>query len=724
MKTMVISILVSILSVPTIAQNFWQQSNFPSFYSGEINSIDARNNIVIASSYQDGLAISTNGGDNWFPTFTTNSHFYSVAISKSGYLYAIGSDGVLYRSVNKGITWDQSSTNFYCNGPQIISCTNGYLYIGSYQGIFRSIDEGVNWTLQNNGLIVGGSSPFTRIESSSTGILVVATPSGVFKSTNNADSWVRVSPIGASNVAVNSLGYIFSNRYRESPYLHSDTLYRTTNNGVSWQPLRRWGGAFIFISPADDAIALADYNYTANYFLSTDYGITWTSIISEKSPVCMSYNGYGKYFMEIYELGIFSSNSLSGSWHPFNSGFPGSGTEVSSIISNSGKLIAGTHSFGLFSSTNNGITFSKISPLHIDKLAATSNAYIFGLSGAVGRSTDLGITWTWPQSGALYDLYSYSLYSNGSIVLTGGSDYFESAELDRSIDNGETWNKVYSINGAPGALEYKVIALAINTDGTALGCIEKRHKINPPLSNWNYSYAIIRSTDFGVFWSTSDFIYYKINNFSWNNSNVVYAATTHGLLKSEDDGLTWNNATNALPTLDLQSIVIDSNDNIYIGTGNTGVIFSSDNGEYWTTLNDGITDTIIHTLCISDEGYLFAGGEHDGVFRSADPINPEITPPAKLPNIYELFQNYPNPFNPVTKIKYSIPSVTLRQAQSDIEVTLKVYDILGREIAILVNEKNLRVIIKLSLMLQTFQAEFIFTGYGSEILWKQGRWFY
>jgi hypothetical protein len=55
---------------------------------------------------------------------------------------------------------------------------------------------------------------------------------------------------------------------------------------------------------------------------------------------------------------------------------------------------------------------------------------------------------------------------------------------------------------------------------------------------------------------------------------------------------------------------------------------------------------------------------------------------------FTLLQNYPNPFNPSTKIKYSIPAVTLRQAQSDISVTLKVYDVLGNEIETLVNEEN------------------------------------
>jgi len=55
---------------------------------------------------------------------------------------------------------------------------------------------------------------------------------------------------------------------------------------------------------------------------------------------------------------------------------------------------------------------------------------------------------------------------------------------------------------------------------------------------------------------------------------------------------------------------------------------------------------------------------------------------------FTLLQNYPNPFNPSTKIKYSIPAVTLRQAQSDISVTLKVYDVLGNEIETLVNEEK------------------------------------
>jgi probable HAF family extracellular repeat protein len=55
------------------------------------------------------------------------------------------------------------------------------------------------------------------------------------------------------------------------------------------------------------------------------------------------------------------------------------------------------------------------------------------------------------------------------------------------------------------------------------------------------------------------------------------------------------------------------------------------------------------------------------------------------PEGFALLQNYPNPFNPNTIIKYSIPSVGTRLALS---VQLKVYDVLGNEIATLVNEEK------------------------------------
>jgi hypothetical protein len=55
----------------------------------------------------------------------------------------------------------------------------------------------------------------------------------------------------------------------------------------------------------------------------------------------------------------------------------------------------------------------------------------------------------------------------------------------------------------------------------------------------------------------------------------------------------------------------------------------------------------------------------------------------QLPTVYKLYQNYPNPFNPVTKIQFSIPA----HSENGI-VILKIFDILGNEVAELVNEEK------------------------------------
>jgi len=84
--------------------------------------------------------------------------------------------------------------------------------------------------------------------------------------------------------------------------------------------------------------------------------------------------------------------------------------------------------------------------------------------------------------------------------------------------------------------------------------------------------------------------------------------------------------------------------------------------------------------------YLWFGGEGFTILKGNTElvINVENIENSFV-NDFRLDQNYPNPFNPVTKIKYEIPG----QARNDNAlVTLKVYDILGREVATLVNEEK------------------------------------
>jgi hypothetical protein len=60
-----------------------------------------------------------------------------------------------------------------------------------------------------------------------------------------------------------------------------------------------------------------------------------------------------------------------------------------------------------------------------------------------------------------------------------------------------------------------------------------------------------------------------------------------------------------------------------------------------------------------------------------------------VPAAFNLLQNYPNPFNPKTRVRFSVSTGGREgQVQSVSEVKLVVYDILGREVAVLVNERK------------------------------------
>ena len=87
---------------------------------------------------------------------------------------------------------------------------------------------------------------------------------------------------------------------------------------------------------------------------------------------------------------------------------------------------------------------------------------------------------------------------------------------------------------------------------------------------------------------------------------------------------------------------------------------------------------IDHSVLSGSYSYRLKQLDNDGTFKYSEPVEVTIN---QIPNDYSLNQNYPNPFNPSTTIAYDIPKTSL--------VRISVYDILGKEIKLLVNtEKN------------------------------------
>lgn len=87
---------------------------------------------------------------------------------------------------------------------------------------------------------------------------------------------------------------------------------------------------------------------------------------------------------------------------------------------------------------------------------------------------------------------------------------------------------------------------------------------------------------------------------------------------------------------------------------------------------------------IGDLEYRLKQIDHDGKYKycpAVAEVNFNVAD-VMMPKEFELSQNYPNPFNPSTKIKYAIPS---EESHGSVYVQLKIYDVLGNELATLVN---------------------------------------
>ena len=93
------------------------------------------------------------------------------------------------------------------------------------------------------------------------------------------------------------------------------------------------------------------------------------------------------------------------------------------------------------------------------------------------------------------------------------------------------------------------------------------------------------------------------------------------------------------------------------------------------TLNDTIFIITKKPITV-DDTYQFSTNLYDVILDIED---------ESISNNFELFQNYPNPFNPTTTIKYQLPTKVKSETAN---VKLIIYDILGREIATLVNQKQ------------------------------------
>jgi len=190
---------------------------------------------------------------------------------------------------------------------------------------------------------------------------------------------------------------------------------------------------------------------------------------------------------------------------------------------------------------------------------------------------------------------------------------------------------------------------------------------------------MLYSSNMGTNWATQTLTLSEITATCFNSPTLGMAAgstTSPGLLKTTDAGTTWTALTSPY-TVSISGIAGAQN-SWWIAQQGLNISFSSNDGAAWTTQYTVAAGSFYHMTKSRSGATIWAVRSNGGISRYGAPIigvNPIST---ETPSNYSVSQNYPNPFNPTTKINFALPKSGL--------VTLKVYDVVGKEVATLVNE--------------------------------------
>jgi len=381
-------------------------------------------------------------------------------------------------------------------------------------------------------------------------------------------------------------------------------------------------------------------------------------------------------FTQIYK----QVDSQTDFWRP--AGLAGHG--ILSIASDSqGNIFAGTGDSGLFRSLDQGESWLNVKnlPERFEAIAVGRNGFVYA---EAFRSTDEGMSWSGmplpPHASPFFQ--AIHVAPNGDIYIgVFDSDNFTGGLIYRSSDDGENWEDIN--DGLDSTLASSLLqhSFGILFAGSAWMNIFI-DRIDPP-NQWFFKGGLRKSIDTGRTWIHLSGLYDEgVSTLKEDSSGRLFAGTgTHGMYRSDDTGSTWLEVNAGLFTRSqkaISSMIINPRGHIFIATYG-GVFESSDNGDHWIARNEGLADTTVWSMTIDSAGYLYVG-TLSGIYRSIQSTSSVEHLGTDLPNQISLSQNYPNPFNPTTIINYSVPKPT--------HVKIIIYDVLGSEIATLVNERK------------------------------------
>jgi len=535
-------------------------------------------------------------------------------LSTGGTLYAGTHGGGIYRSLDAGRSWAESSEglsgqslfvlDLLAYGPALLAATR--------EGVFRSTDDGRSWTafregLTGNGLLGSGLLIYQN------SVYLGTDGGGVFRLNNDEQRWAAINDglkderLPDDGLKVNALLGRGTGLYAG---VYGGGVLRLKDDGRSWERLNGGlAGLDLYImSLAANGTSLVAGTFSHSLFRLNDGEQNWrpvnAGLPSNELRINALLSSGASLYAGTYGQGIYRSTNGAQSWEPFNNGLTGAAVYVNKLFTDGANLYAGTlegvsrfiEDGRRWNRSNAGIAASSVPAL----LQHPSGLYA-GTSGGVFRTTDDGLSWLSLNNGLAGDSLRVSaLEASGDSLFAGTS----SGGIYRSDDLGQNWVAQNNGLAGPGLSIYTLLTSGANLyAGTNGGGVYQ-------LSNGEATWKRI-SCDL----PPSPIIFALLAN----ETDLYAGVFGKGVWRLASSSQCWQAASGNLQGEGLNVLALAAfGPHLYAGTRG-GIYRSTDKGQNWVPFNDGLTGDGLFILELLVSGNQLYAGTRAGVYRlSAD----------------------------------------------------------------------------------------------------------